>query len=78
MQRAYDTMRERIIEASALVEALIDFGEDQGIDEGVWLSGKRWSPDAQCAPAECDLSSARKGRGARHHDRVQIGRRTAR
>ncbi|KAK4050045.1 mitochondrial splicing system protein [Microbotryomycetes sp. JL221] len=35
MKRAYDKMRQTIIEAMALVEALIDFGEDEGISQGV-------------------------------------------
>lgn len=41
MQRAFDAMRMEILQAAALVEALIDFGEDQGIDEHVWYEGKR-------------------------------------
>ncbi|GAA5885049.1 hypothetical protein JCM6882_007209 [Rhodosporidiobolus microsporus] len=34
--KAYDSMRASAIEAMALVEALIDFGEDEGISEGVF------------------------------------------
>ena len=40
MQRAYDAMRGEILKAAALVEALIDFGEDQGIDDHVWFDGE--------------------------------------
>ncbi|GAA6010848.1 hypothetical protein JCM11491_004564 [Sporobolomyces phaffii] len=36
MRRAYDSMRATAIEGMALVEALIDFGEDEGISEGVF------------------------------------------
>jgi tRNA modification GTPase len=40
MQRAFDSMRLEILQAAALVEALIDFGEDQGIDDNVWYQGQ--------------------------------------
>ncbi|GAA6035018.1 hypothetical protein JCM8097_002145 [Rhodosporidiobolus ruineniae] len=36
IRQAYDAMRATAIEAMALVEALIDFGEDEGISEGVF------------------------------------------
>ncbi|GAA6062695.1 hypothetical protein JCM10212_004753 [Sporobolomyces blumeae] len=36
MRQAYDAMRAIAIESMALVEALIDFGEDEGISEGVF------------------------------------------
>ncbi|GAA5990684.1 hypothetical protein JCM10908_003188 [Rhodotorula pacifica] len=36
MRQAYDAMRATAIEAIALIEALIDFGEDEGISEGVY------------------------------------------
>ncbi|GAA5867482.1 hypothetical protein JCM3774_002919 [Rhodotorula dairenensis] len=36
MRLAYDAMRVTAIEATALIEALIDFGEDEGISEGVY------------------------------------------
>ncbi|GAA5924735.1 Mss1p [Sporobolomyces koalae] len=36
MRQAYDSMRATAIEGMALVEALIDFGEDEGISEGVF------------------------------------------
>ncbi|SCV72643.1 BQ2448_4180 [Microbotryum intermedium] len=35
-RKVYDAMRAQIIEATALVEALIDFGEDEGISEEVF------------------------------------------
>lgn len=37
-------MRSTAIEATALIEALIDFGEDEGISEGVYEQGK--SPES--------------------------------
>jgi tRNA modification GTPase len=40
MRQAYDAMRATAIEATALIEALIDFGEDEGISEGVYEQGK--------------------------------------
>ncbi|GAA5948951.1 hypothetical protein JCM21900_003149 [Sporobolomyces salmonicolor] len=36
MRHAYDSMRTAVIESMALVEALIDFGEDEGISAGVF------------------------------------------
>ncbi|GAA5911017.1 hypothetical protein JCM8208_003958 [Rhodotorula glutinis] len=36
MRVVYDSMRSEAIEAMALIEALIDFGEDEGISEGVY------------------------------------------
>ncbi|KAK4703438.1 tRNA modification GTPase, partial [Phenoliferia sp. Uapishka_3] len=36
MRKVYDDMRSSVIEAMSLVEALIDFGEDEGISEGVF------------------------------------------
>lgn len=39
MRQAYDSMRATAIEGMALVEALIDFGEDEGISEGVFDQG---------------------------------------
>lgn len=39
MRKSYDAMRTSIIEAMSLVEALIDFGEDEGISEGVFEQG---------------------------------------
>lgn len=39
MRQAYDAMRTTAIEATALIEALIDFGEDEGISEGVYEQG---------------------------------------
>ncbi|GAA5908796.1 Mss1p [Sporobolomyces salmoneus] len=36
MRQAYDSMRATAIEGMALVEALVDFGEDEGISEGVF------------------------------------------
>lgn len=41
MRKVYDQMRASIIEAMSLVEALIDFGEDEGISEGVFDQGER-------------------------------------
>ncbi|KAI5479770.1 tRNA modification GTPase [Pseudohyphozyma bogoriensis] len=40
MRRVYDQMRASIIEATALVEALVDFGEDEGISEEVFIQAK--------------------------------------
>ncbi|BGP29443.1 mitochondrial splicing system protein [Rhodotorula toruloides] len=40
MREAYDSMRAKAIEATALIEALIDFGEDEGISEGVYEQAK--------------------------------------
>ncbi|GAA6052205.1 tRNA modification GTPase MSS1, mitochondrial [Rhodotorula toruloides] len=40
MREAYDSMRAKAIEATALIEALIDFGEDEGISEGVYQEAK--------------------------------------
>lgn len=39
MKKTYDGMRESIIESMSLVEALIDFGEDEGISEEVFNQG---------------------------------------
>lgn len=39
VRQAYDSMRSTAIEAMALIEALIDFGEDEGISEGVFDNG---------------------------------------
>lgn len=39
MRKSYDAMRASIIEATSLIEALIDFGEDEGISEGVFEQG---------------------------------------
>ncbi|GAA5870864.1 hypothetical protein JCM16303_001610 [Sporobolomyces ruberrimus] len=36
IRQAYDSMRSTAIEGMALIEALIDFGEDEGISEGVF------------------------------------------
>lgn len=36
MRHAYDSMRATAIEGMALIEALIDFGEDEGISDGVF------------------------------------------
>lgn len=44
MREAYDSMRAKAIEATALIEALIDFGEDEGISEGVYEQGARVCP----------------------------------
>ncbi|BGP37373.1 mitochondrial splicing system protein [Rhodotorula kratochvilovae] len=41
MRAAYDAMRAEAIEAMALVEALIDFGEDEGISEGVFEQARK-------------------------------------
>lgn len=41
MREAYDSMRAKAIEATALIEALLDFGEDEGISEGVYEQGAR-------------------------------------
>lgn len=40
MSRRFNEMRSKIIEASALIEALIDFGEDEGISEEVFEQGE--------------------------------------
>lgn len=40
MSKKFNAMRSRIIEASSLIEALIDFGEDEGISEGVFDQGR--------------------------------------
>jgi tRNA modification GTPase len=40
MSKRYNEMREVIIGASSLIEALIDFGEDEGISEGVFESAR--------------------------------------
>lgn len=40
MRQAYNAMRATAIEATALIEALIDFGEDEGISEGVYEQGE--------------------------------------
>ncbi|GAA5828997.1 hypothetical protein JCM11251_004092 [Rhodosporidiobolus azoricus] len=40
IRQAYDSMRSSAIEAMALVEALIDFGEDEGISEGVFVQAR--------------------------------------
>lgn len=50
MRKNYDAMRASIIEATSLVEALIDFGEDEGISEGVFGQGE--SPIASFLPLE--------------------------
>lgn len=42
-------MRELIIEATSLIEALIDFGEDAEIDEGVFQLGE-FSPSSYLFP----------------------------
>lgn len=39
MSIAYNRMRAEVIEAMALVEALVDFGEDEGISEDVFDQG---------------------------------------
>jgi len=39
MRHAYDSMRATAIEGMALIEALIDFGEDEGISDGVFEQG---------------------------------------
>ncbi|GAA6047701.1 hypothetical protein JCM3770_001728 [Rhodotorula araucariae] len=41
MRAAYDSMRTEAIEAMALIEALIDFGEDEGISEGVYEQARQ-------------------------------------
>ncbi|KPV76884.1 uncharacterized protein RHOBADRAFT_51869 [Rhodotorula graminis WP1] len=41
MRVAYDSMRSEAIEAMALIEALIDFGEDEGISEGVYEQARQ-------------------------------------
>ncbi|KAL8280656.1 hypothetical protein RQP46_006979 [Phenoliferia psychrophenolica] len=40
MRKVYDELRSSVIEAMSLVEALIDFGEDEGISEGVFDQAK--------------------------------------
>lgn len=45
MRKSYDAMRASIIEATSLIEALIDFGEDEGISEGVFEQGQHVSLD---------------------------------
>lgn len=67
MRQAYDAMRATAIEATALIEALIDFGEDEGISEGVYEQGEqpvaarhgRVFADAHCVP---ERDSSRKSR----------------
>lgn len=38
-KKKYEEMRTRIIQCLATVEALIDFGEGEDIEEGVYLEG---------------------------------------
>ncbi|TNY23352.1 hypothetical protein DMC30DRAFT_32710 [Rhodotorula diobovata] len=45
MRAAYDSMRGEAIEAMALIEALIDFGEDEGISEGVYEQARQKAVD---------------------------------
>lgn len=40
--KIYEALRERIVFASAMVEAIIDFGEGEEIEDGVWEKGKSW------------------------------------
>ncbi|GJN88029.1 hypothetical protein Rhopal_000985-T1 [Rhodotorula paludigena] len=47
MRHAYDAMRATAIEAMALIEALIDFGEDEGISEGVYEQARDKVRDLQ-------------------------------
>ncbi|RKP04397.1 GTP-binding protein TrmE N-terminus-domain-containing protein [Thamnocephalis sphaerospora] len=41
LRKQYDRWRQELIESQALVEALIDFGEDENIEDGVYDQGKR-------------------------------------
>ena len=54
MRVAYDSMRSEAIEAMALIEALIDFGEDEGISEGVYEQGALPLPPARLALGRSD------------------------
>jgi tRNA modification GTPase len=40
LRKTYDNWREKIIRAMATTEAVIDFGEDENIEEGVMDQGK--------------------------------------
>ena len=44
MRVKYEEMRSSIIEATSLVEALIDFGEDEAISDTVFDQGASLSP----------------------------------
>lgn len=50
LKKSYDQMRELIIEATSLIEALIDFGEDAEIDQGVFQLGTFDSSSFPCLP----------------------------
>ena len=39
LRERYEDLRRQIINAMAIVEALIDFGEDDGVGEEVYLDG---------------------------------------
>lgn len=52
MSQRYNEMRESIIGATALIEALIDFGEDEGISQGVFESGPFVPPSVSLLYAE--------------------------
>ncbi|GAA5857314.1 hypothetical protein JCM8547_002213 [Rhodosporidiobolus lusitaniae] len=57
---AYDKMREKAIEAMALVEALIDFGEDEGISTGVFEQAREKALNLQ-RQIEKHLADGRRG-----------------
>jgi tRNA modification GTPase len=41
LRQQYDGWREQLIKCMALTEAVIDFGEDENIEDGVLNDGKR-------------------------------------
>lgn len=41
LRQQYDGWREQLIKCMALTEAVIDFGEDENIEDGVINDGKR-------------------------------------
>lgn len=63
MSRArFEHIRTEIIQCLALVEALIDFGDGEDIEEGVFEQGKLPRPCFNIAfLLRCDANSERKG-----------------
>jgi len=66
MRHAYDSMRATAIEGMALIEALIDFGEDEGISDGVFEQGAFSFTCVRCDSTDSSdqislRSSSRKG-----------------
>lgn len=77
MRKSYDAMRASIIEATALVEALIDFGEDEGISEGVFEQGGSFQRSSTDLRLELTSLYPSLARDKVHTLRDQIQRRLA-